>query len=60
MKKSLTRKLTLQRETLRLLEKRELEQVGGAAWTDGSCYNSCDPYTYIGCPSRNTCTSANC
>jgi hypothetical protein len=53
MKKS-TKRLTLNRETLRTLD--ELSGVNGGFNTDASCANSCDPVSVRICPSSN-CTT---
>lgn len=54
MKKS-TKRLTLNRETLRALEY-QLSDVLGGFPTDASCANSCDPVSVRICPSSH-CTT---
>lgn len=58
MKKTLARKLTLNRETLGRLEGFQLKQVNGG----DSNYNSCDPYTAMFCATEgctDTCTDCS-
>jgi hypothetical protein len=55
MKKNASRKLSLNRETLRSLEE-GLGNVNGGIRTDASCLNSCDPVSVRICPSSN-CTT---
>lgn len=55
MKKTLDRKLTLQRDTLRTLESPSLHGVAAGAPTDFSCHNSCATFTQTGCLTEN-CT----
>jgi hypothetical protein len=52
MKRS-AKKLTLHRETLRLLEESRLEQAHGASGVD-TCHNSCNSTPNSGC---QTCPS---
>lgn len=54
MKKKLSRKLMLHRETVRTLQGEELREVNGGYPTEFSCENSCDTAT------RWHCTLVGC
>lgn len=58
MKKNASRKLSLSRETLRLLEDQGLGNANGGFATDASCANSCDPVSVRICPSSH-CTTCH-
>jgi hypothetical protein len=56
--KKYSKKLTLNRETLRFLEDRRLEDVQGGYHTDFTCHNSCNSTPRSGCeicPSYTGC-----
>ncbi|HTG33312.1 MAG TPA: class I lanthipeptide [Thermoanaerobaculia bacterium] len=57
--KKVSKRLNLNRETLRSLDKDHLEAVNGGWPTDASCANSCDPISVRFCPST-PCTTADC
>jgi hypothetical protein len=54
--KKISKKLALNRETLRSLEDGNLREAAGGLPTDASCANSCDPASVRICPgSRRIC-----
>lgn len=55
MKKSLPKKLTLQRDTVLNLQPHEIQDVKGGAPTQYSCINSCDTATRWACSLGTTC-----
>lgn len=60
--KKISKKLTLNRETLRHLEDQNLREAAGGFRTEDSCANSCDPGATFICPtSRRICpTNETC
>jgi hypothetical protein len=54
--KKVSKRLNLNRETLRSLDENRLQGVNGGFATDASCANSCDPISVRVCvTSRYTC-----
>jgi hypothetical protein len=62
MKKSTVKrnKLTLNRETLRALERSEIEAVIGGASTDTACLTTCVGTCGRTCNTQNTCGTQFC
>lgn len=58
--KKISKRLTLNRETLRVLADDNIREAAGGLPTDASCVASCDPISVRICPSARCTVSCTC